>query len=114
MARRPRIPDSEAFKLFWQSYPRRIGKGVARIAFIKACEIEDAEVIIEAAQKFQLVSVNTDKRFIPHPTTWLNAERWEDDLSHFDSNNDSRLDDILNAQWDDNVFSLEDKRNGTT
>lgn len=114
MARKPRIPDSEEFKLFWQSYPRRMGKGVARIAFIKACEIEDAEVIIEAAQKFQLVSINTDIRFIPHPATWLNAERWEDDLSHFDSNNDSRLDDILNAQWDDNVFSLEDKRNGTT
>ena len=38
MARKPRFPDSEEFKLFWQSYPRRIGKGVARIAFIKACE----------------------------------------------------------------------------
>ena len=114
MARKPRIPDSEEFKLFWQSYPRKIGKGTARFAFKYACEIEDAEVIIEATQKFQLVSINTDIRFIPHPTTWLNAERWEDDLSHFDSNNDSRLDDILNAQWDDNVFSLEDKRNGTT
>ena len=69
MARKPRVPDSEEFKLFWQSYPRRIGKGVARAAFTLACEIESAEVIIEAAQKFQLVSVNTEIRFIPHPAT---------------------------------------------
>jgi hypothetical protein len=114
MARKPRVPDSENFKLFWQSYPRRIGKGVARLAFINACKIEDASVIIEAAQKFQIVSENTEIRFIPHPSTWLRAERWDDDLSHFDTNNESRLDDILNAKWDDNVFSLEDKRNEST
>lgn len=114
MARKPRIPDSENFKLFWQSYPRRMGKGVARIAFENACKIESASVIIEAAQKFQMISENTEVRFIPHPSTWLRAERWDDDLSHFDSNNESRLEDILNTKWDDNVFSLEDKRNEST
>ena len=114
MARKPRLPDSEDFKLFWQSYPRKMGKGVARLAFINACKIEDASVIIEAAQKFQMISENTEIRFIPHPSTWLRAERWEDDLSHYDSNNDSRLNDILNQGWDTNVFSLEDKRNDST
>ena len=103
MARKPRAVDSEDFKSFWKVYPRRMGKGQAREAFRTACKLEDASVIIEAAQKFQQVSAQSDIKFIPYPSTWLNGERWEDDLSHYDSNNESRLDDILNQGWDVNI-----------
>jgi hypothetical protein len=24
--------------------------------------------------------MGTEKQYIPHPSTWLNGERWEDDL----------------------------------
>jgi hypothetical protein len=67
------------FDLFWEVYPRRVGKIAARKAFIKAIKTEDAEMIIESARSFANdPNQPTSKQFIAHPTTWLNEGRWSD------------------------------------
>lgn len=73
---------SDPFEIFWSTFPRRIGKGAARTAFAKAKKLISSSKIIEAAQEFAdfCEEQGTEKRFIPHPSTWLNQERWDDDL----------------------------------
>lgn len=74
--------DTPAFQAFWQAYPRRIGKGAARTAFKKALKFASTNDIIKGATEFaaHCEEMGTEKQYIPHPSTWLNGERWEDDL----------------------------------
>ena len=70
------------FQAFWHAYPRRIGKGAARTAFAKALKLADGDTIIQGALHYSqhCDEMGTEKQYIPHPSTWLNGERWEDDL----------------------------------
>lgn len=70
------------FQAFWQAYPRRIGKGAARTAFKKALNFASGDEIIQGALHYSrhCEEMGTEKQYIPHPSTWLNGERWEDDL----------------------------------
>lgn len=74
--------DTPFFLAFWQAYPRRIGKGAARAAFLKAEKIADPNYIVQAALTYAryVVDEGIEQQFIPHAATWLNGERWEDDL----------------------------------
>lgn len=74
--------DTPFFQAFWHAYPRRIGKGAARTAFAKAMKVCDGDTIIQAALKYSkhCDSMGIERQYIPHPATWLNQERWEDDL----------------------------------
>lgn len=93
------VTQTLPFDAFWSAYPRKIAKGHARKAFDKACKIADPIAILTAVQKFADATQGTDKQFIPHPTTWLNGERWEDDIEDVAPSNRTNtdfLDDIIN------------------
>lgn len=70
------------FDQFWKSYPKKIGKGAARKAFEKGKCAAKIAAIIRAIEK-QCTSDQWRKdggQFIPNPATWLNQERWEDEV----------------------------------
>ena len=71
-------PDGFAglwFENFWQSYPRREAKIAAQRAW-KRLSFTDRQKAIEGIYKF----LCRDRRFIPHPATYLNGRRWEDEV----------------------------------
>lgn len=72
--------NTEIFERFWELYPRKIGKGAARTAFEKACKKENPETILRVTEYYANKADLPDLQFIPHPSTWLNQERWNDDL----------------------------------
>lgn len=76
-------PDTATgrFDEFWANYPRKVGKGAARKAWAKAVKEMDPEDLIRATVEFAhwLRRERTEVRFIPHPATWLNQERWADE-----------------------------------
>lgn len=74
--------DTPFFLAFWQAYPRRVAKGAARTAFAKAAKFANPNDIIQGAIAFaaHCEERGVEKQYIPHASTWLNAERWEDDL----------------------------------
>lgn len=74
----PPLPPSggDEFAEFWDAYPRKIGKGAAQKAWRGAVRKASAEDIIAAVKRFTWPE---DKTYIPHPSTWLNAERWADE-----------------------------------
>jgi hypothetical protein len=79
----PRPPVArEDFDKFWATYPRRIAKGAARKAWDKALKNgADPEEIIWGARAY--ASLPRDPadglKYVAHPATWLNGERWTDE-----------------------------------
>lgn len=68
---------TEGFEIFWKEYPNRVGKPDA---MKKYKEQEHSEIIewLERWKEFWDYS-ETEPRFIPHPATWLNQERYKDE-----------------------------------
>lgn len=74
---RPQTAD-EFEARFWTLYPRKAGKGAARRAWKVALGKASADEILAALQRFAAKSAGADTKFIPHPASWLNGERWLD------------------------------------
>lgn len=71
----------EAFEYIWKYYPRGEKKKAAKDKFIKLTK-EDTSLpqkIFNDIEKRNYDEWKIDKKFIPHMTTYLNNERWNDD-----------------------------------
>jgi hypothetical protein len=91
------------FDSLWLAYPKKVGKGSARKAFIKAMSKPGApkiEELIAAVEQYK-TTIN-DPRYIAHLATWLNGERWLDEILNENSPGSSAKiqipHSILNAQ----------------
>ncbi|NIT75070.1 YdaU family protein [candidate division KSB1 bacterium] len=76
---------------FWPICPRKdAGKAQSEKAFLKACKREKANTILakwkEACEHWDETGV--EKRFIPHPTTWLNQDRWTAEILKDEGNSE--------------------------
>jgi hypothetical protein len=69
------------FDKFWKVYPRKINKKKAFECFEKAANRAPASLIAERAAVWAKAWKDSEQevQFIPHATTWLNADRWEDE-----------------------------------
>ena len=72
----------KAFPEFWKQYPRKVAKPAAERAWKKIKADEKLFMIILAAITVHKESPSwNENRFIPHPATWLNQKRWEDEAA---------------------------------
>lgn len=69
----------EDFEDFWQQYPRKINKKTARKKFLTIPRSNKQKILL-ALEDQKTSSQWQEERYIPHPTTWLNGERWEDEI----------------------------------
>ena len=78
----PATPSSERapdrFEEFWSHYPRKVGKKAARAKYAAACKRADPQQVIDGAERLAHDPNLPEERFIPHPTTWLERDGWED------------------------------------
>lgn len=68
------------FDKFWSAYPLKKDKARARKAFRKVKVPLDTLLAALEAQKKLPDWTKENGRYIPHAATWLNGERWEDEL----------------------------------
>jgi hypothetical protein len=73
-------PDPD-FERFWSDYPRRVGKKAARQAWNQLTADErtralDAVPVFAAEQQRR----GDEIKFTPHPATWLNGRRFDDEI----------------------------------
>ena len=69
----------DRFDDFWKHYPRKVAKPNALKAWLKLKPDDDlTKKIISAISNQNLAS--REQQFIPHPASWLNAQRWEDEI----------------------------------
>ena len=76
--------NNELFDRFWSVYPRKVGKENARKAFAKVNPDETLlNTMIEAVVKQSKCDqwIRDGGQYIPHPATWINGHRWEDEVS---------------------------------
>lgn len=72
----------EAFDRFWACYPNKTGKEAARKAWAKIkpdAELTERMLAALEWQRQQPQWLQDGGKFIPHPTTWLNQGRWQDE-----------------------------------
>lgn len=73
---------TELFDRFWSIYPKKVARKVAFQSFRRALQsgasIED--ILSSLDVYINKVWNKTKMEFIPHASTWLNQERWNDDI----------------------------------
>lgn len=75
--------DEEAlrkFDEFWQAYPRKTNK---KNAYMMWCRITMTDELFAKIMHTLTLQKNNweDVHFIPHASTWLNGERWNDEVA---------------------------------
>lgn len=91
---------NSTFSEFWINYPRKIAKQTAFSSWFKLRPDKELFEKIMIGLKKQCKSVqwtNENGKFIPHPSTWINGRRWEDEIyssneqkSHFERDRERR------------------------
>jgi len=71
---------SSSFHQFWSAYPRKVGKGAAQKAYAKAIKKAEPETILARLEAWKGSKGFPEPDYVPHASTWLNAERWLDEL----------------------------------
>lgn len=75
--------STDLFARFWKLYPVKKGKAKAEASWLKLKVADDLFTLITASLAKQCASVDwakEDGKYIPHPATWLNGKRWEDEV----------------------------------
>jgi uncharacterized protein YdaU (DUF1376 family) len=75
-------PEPGGFEEFWNAYPRREARGLARRAYAKAAGSVSQETLIAAARSYAARREGQDAQFTRLPSTWLSLECWLDDGAH--------------------------------
>lgn len=84
----------ERFAEFWTHYPRKVGKDAAWKSWLKlkpSPDLLQLMLSVLAWQKQQDSWVKDGGQYIPHPATWLNQGRWQDEPTEAASANASSL-----------------------
>lgn len=79
----PGADSTDLFDRFWRLYPNKKSKAKACLAWKKLKVTNDLfNQILEGLAKYCASAEWTKDggQFIPHPTTWLNGKRWEDEV----------------------------------
>lgn len=83
----------DAFARFWAIYPRHTNKKKAYNSFIKKCTDETVlQKMLSAVVDQKETEQWQNEKFIPHAATWLNNERWEDEIKSTTYNNQNNED----------------------
>lgn len=76
-----RVNQEAQFQAFWTKYPRKEGRKNALAKWKRLNPDPELFASIMAGLDRALRSEQWRRGVIPHPTTWLNGERWEDELT---------------------------------
>jgi hypothetical protein len=102
---------------FWAAYPRRTGKQPAFRSWLRLDPPSGLQEQILSAIELQKRHTWKESSFIPHPATWLNQQRWEDEIQKgktWTSSNDlaRAKDDGAKRKIELAMLQLSDERKG--
>lgn len=87
--------SSDEFETFWSAYPKKVAKIAAKRAFASARKR------IKFGAMLSMLEVHKarwrdrgDAQYVPNPATWLNGNRWEDQL---EGGSDGRAKTVVDA-----------------
>lgn len=70
------------FDGFWAAYPRKVGKAAAKRYWSRNGLDNTADAIMAGLERCKASKAwsKDGGQFVPHPTTWLNRDGWEDEI----------------------------------
>lgn len=101
------------FEKFWAAYPRKVKKKASLKVWKRMRLEERSEILIADVLRRVGEEIEWQDGFIPHPTTYLNQERWNDDVrserpkhlsagkskQQLDDEADAHIDEVLNRKY---------------
>lgn len=69
------------FAQWYDLYPRKRGKGQAVKAYRSARKKVSHDTLVETLQEQMPILIKDGVDFAPYPATWLNGERWDDEIA---------------------------------
>lgn len=77
----PPLAARSDFEQWWSAYPRKVAKKAAKAKYAVAAKRVDPCVLYQAVREhaYNWERYGYEAQFIPHPATWLEQGRWEDD-----------------------------------
>ena len=75
----------EQARALYRAYPRKVARGSALKAIRKSLLLPREkggvgfDALMESVQEYAEAKRGQESRYIPHPSTWFNQERWADD-----------------------------------
>lgn len=72
------LSPEQQWERWWFTYPRKTGKAAALKAWRAATRKVPPQQLLAALEAHLPAWSAREERFIPHASTWLNNERWED------------------------------------
>lgn len=74
--------EPQGFDAFWLLYPRKVSRKDARRAWDRIRPDDQMEALKALVHWRRVWLRRGELEFIPHAATWLNGERWTDELPH--------------------------------
>ena len=94
----PATRSADLFEEFWQAYPKKVGKKPV-LAKWKARGLDRlADVIIADVKRRVKMDRQWLEGYVPHPITYINQDRWEDEMQTRPKGNGGRPQ--TQAQWE--------------
>ena len=66
-------------EMIYEAYPRKVARPAAIQAIRRALQAKSFDWLLERVQKYAACVEGSSKKFIPHPATWFNQARYDDD-----------------------------------
>jgi hypothetical protein len=88
---------SPEFEEWYSAYPLHVGRVAAMKAYKAARKKTDQRTLLIGAKRAAKQYADSDDRFIPHPATWLNQERWLDEEPFPAKTREQKAEDALYA-----------------
>jgi hypothetical protein len=91
----------QRFAVFWQAYPKRVGRAAAERIWMRLKvpeELFNRMLVAIDRAKFSEQWSMENGRFIPNPATWLNQGRWDDEPMPQGSINPKKREENINEQ----------------
>lgn len=80
-AKQEQIALEGDFNFFWTIYPKKKGKKEALKAYLKARKKASRDELLEALREVKSKEWKSKElQYVPHASTWLNQERWNDEV----------------------------------
>lgn len=71
--------NNDLAELIYRIYPRHVAKPAALKAIHKALKKYTSAYLIDKTTEYDSAVKGMERQFIPHPATWFNQERFNDD-----------------------------------
>ena len=113
------VDRAHGFDEFWEQVPRKVGKAKCLAIWKRRKLGNNLEPILHGLLRWKASDEWSDPKYIPHPSTWLNRDGWEDEPVEYARDTDTdaiarQADELIREAFDDGSrFQAEEGHAGT-